>query len=150
MRIIEDPTRALALEEFLSRPLFAFLGTASPDGDPRVSPVWFLWEDASVWLLGNLRSDSFPGRVANHAACALAIEDYDQHTGRVHHVGMRGNATIEPFEVGLANRLLRRYLGPERNLWDRQRFIDPLEDPDNVLVRFEPDTVVVRDVSYPA
>lgn len=46
------------LDEFLARPLVAHLATASPDG-PRESPVWFLWEQGSIWLVGTTR-DSFP------------------------------------------------------------------------------------------
>jgi hypothetical protein len=38
-------------------------------------------------------------------------------------------------------------LGPNEDQWD-ERFRATLADPENVLVRFTPDTVVTRDVSY--
>ena len=60
---------------------------------------------------------------------------------------MRGRASVEPFEPERARRLLQRYLGQRRDAWDR-RFRDTLEDPDNVLIRFSPETVVARDQSY--
>lgn len=44
-------------------------------------------------------------------------------------------------------RLLSRYLGEETSEWD-QRFVQVLDDPDFVFVRFEPETAVVRDQSY--
>ena len=58
MNIIEQD---FDINEFLSRPLFAHLATMSDDG-PRESPVWFLWEDDAIWLIGTA-SDSFVRRV---------------------------------------------------------------------------------------
>jgi hypothetical protein len=46
-----------------------------------------------------------------------------------------------------ARKLLVRYLGGDQGAWDR-RFQETLADPDNVLVRVAPETVVARDISY--
>jgi Pyridoxamine 5'-phosphate oxidase len=146
MKLIHDRPGAVDLEEFLSRPLFAHLASASEDG-PRESPVWFLWEEEAVWILGSLRYDSFPRRIDREPRCALGIVDFDPERGLVHHVGMRGRASIEPFDRDRATRLLRRYLGERVEGWDR-RFQDTLQDADNVLIRFEPESIVARDQSY--
>ena len=146
MKLIHDRPRTVDLEEFLSRPLFAHLASASEEG-PRESPVWFLWEDGAVWVIGSRRDDSFPRRIEREPRCALGIVDFDRERGLVHHVGMRGCASIEPFDRGRATRLLRRYLGERIAAWDR-RFQDTLEDADNVLIRFSPETIVARDQSY--
>jgi hypothetical protein len=63
---------------------------------------------------------------------------------------MRGRATVEPFDPDRARRLLTRYLGPDERRWD-QRFSTTVTDPASeqaVLVRFVPETVIARDVSY--
>ena len=146
MRVIRDRPRSVELDEFLARPLFACLATASEDG-PRASPVWFAWEDGAIWVIANGRTDSFPGRIEREPRCALAIVDFGVETGLVHHVGLRGRASVEGFDAERAQRLLARYLGPEVRAWDT-RFRETLHDPHNVLVRFEPDTVVARDQSY--
>lgn len=146
MKLIHDRARAVDLEEFLSRPLFAHVASASEEG-PRESPVWFLWEDDAVWIIGSLRDDSFPRRIEREPRCAIGILAFDRECGLVHHVGMRGRASIEPFDRDRATRLLRRYLGERVEVWDR-RFRETLEDPDNVLVRFDPETIVARDQSY--
>ena len=52
MEIVEDTLDA-KLEDFLARPLFCHLGTLSEDG-PRVSPLWFLWEDGAIWIIATL------------------------------------------------------------------------------------------------
>jgi hypothetical protein len=129
MKLIHDRPGTVDLEEFLSRPLFAHLATASEEG-PRESPVWFLWEDGAVWIIGSRRDDSFPGRIDREPSCAIGVIDFDRQCGLVHHVGMRGRASVEPFEPERARRLLQRYLGQRRDAWDR-RFRDTLEDPDN-------------------
>jgi hypothetical protein len=146
VRVIRDRPRSVELDELLARPLFACLATASEAG-PRASPVWFLWEREAVWMIANGRTDSFPGRIERDARCALAIVDFNVETGLVHHVGLRGRASVERFDSEVAQRLLARYLGPDADAWDT-RFRQTLQDPDNVLVRFEPDTVVARDQSY--
>ena len=146
MEIIHDRERAPNLGEFLLRPLFAYLATTSEDG-PRDSPVWFLWEDDALWIIGNEKTDTFPKRIQKDPRCAVGIVDFDVQTGLVEHVGMRGRAVVEPFEVGRARTLLRRYLGADESAWD-ERFKAALTDRDSLLVRFEPQTIVVRDVSY--
>ena len=99
-------------------------------------------------MIGNRRTDSFPARLEQVPQCALAVVDFDPHAGLVHHVGMRGMATLEPFDEERASQILRRYLGQNSDHWDHERFVKPLDDLDNVLVRFVPDTVVTRDQSY--
>jgi Pyridoxamine 5'-phosphate oxidase len=146
MRVIRDRPRSVDVDELLARPLFAHLATASDEG-PRESPVWFLWEDEAIWILGSRRTDTFPARLEHDPRCALGIVDFDREEGLVHHVGMRGRASIEAFDPDRARRLLARYLGADADDWDK-RFLDTLTDPDNLFVRFVPESVVARDVSY--
>ena len=133
------------LADLLSRPLFAHLATASEDG-PRESPVWFLWEEGALWIIGNYRTDTFPRRVEREPRCAVGVVDFDAATGLVQHAGFRGRARLTPHDPARMERLLSRYMG-ERSAWD-PRFVEVLDDADYVLVRFEPETAVVRDQSY--
>ena len=71
----------------------------------------------------------------------------DRLTGQVHHVSFRGRGSVLPVEVARAERLLARYLGPERAAWD-PRFRTALVDPNTVFVKVEPDSVLVRDQSF--
>ncbi|QDI90900.1 pyridoxamine 5'-phosphate oxidase family protein [Salicibibacter halophilus] len=144
MDVIRDRSNSFNLDEFLQKPLFAHLSTVTKDNHPRESPVWFYWENECIWIIGT-SSDSFPGRIKENAECAIGIIDFEHTTGKVFHAGFRGYATIEPFDKGIAERLLSRYLGSEEESWD-SRFRDL--DDSNILVRFVPETVVVRDQSY--
>jgi hypothetical protein len=142
---LEGDAAGLLLEDILSRPLFAHLATASDEG-PRESPVWFLWEDGALWIIGNYRTDTFPKRVEREPRCAVGIVDFDASTGLVRHAGFRGRARLMPHDPARMGRLLSRYMGG-LDRWD-SRFVEILNDPDYIFIRFEPETAVVRDQSY--
>jgi nitroimidazol reductase NimA-like FMN-containing flavoprotein (pyridoxamine 5'-phosphate oxidase superfamily) len=139
-----DAARRL-LDDVLARPLFAHLATASAQG-PRESPVWFLWEDGALWIIGNYRTDTFPKRIEREPRCAVGIVDFDVSTGLVQHVGLRGRARLMPHDMERMKRLLSRYMG-EMERWD-SRFVEILDDTDYIFIRFEPETAVARDQSY--
>ncbi|CAI48411.1 FMN-binding domain protein [Natronomonas pharaonis DSM 2160] len=147
MDVVEN-TLGASIDAFLSRPLFGHLATHHPDG-PRESPVWYLWEDDTAWVLGDSATDTFPARIEQEPACALGVVDFDAERGLVQHVGIRGRGSVEAFNRDRAERLLARYLGADRSGWDR-RFADYIADPTEtaLLVRVEPETVVARDQSY--
>ena len=146
MELVED-TLDMGLDAFLARPLFCFLAQRSGSG-PRVSPLWFLWADGAVWNVAQLRGRSYPRRVQEYPESAVAVLDFDPETGRVEHVGMRGTASLEPFDRTRAGRLLKKYLGDERAEWP-ERFLG-LDTDDYRLIRFAPETIVARDQSYRA
>ena len=146
MDLVED-TLETGLDAFLARPLFCFLAQRSGSG-PRISPLWFLWEDSAIWNVAQLRDRSYPRRVREYPESVVAVVDFDPETGRVEHVGMRGTATLVEYDPVRADRLLEKYLGDERREWP-ERF-DGLETDDYRLIRFVPETIVARDQSYRA
>ena len=81
MEIIEDGLE-VSLDEFLARRLFCFLAQRSGEG-PRLSPLWFLWEDGAVWNVAQLDGRSYPERVRAYPETAVAVVDFDPATGRV-------------------------------------------------------------------
>ena len=133
------------MDDILSRPLFAHLATSSESG-ARESPVWFLWEDRALWVIGNYETDSFPKRIERDPRCALGVVDFNPLTGLVLHVGLRGTASLHPHDKEKMARLLGRYMGAEGD-WD-PRFVEILDDKDYIFIRFDPETAVVRDQSY--
>jgi hypothetical protein len=133
------------IDDVLRRPLFAHLATSSAEG-ARESPVWFLWEEGAVWLVGNER-DSYPARIRRDPRCAIGIVDFDLRAGLLRHVGIRGVGTVEPLDHERVYRLLSRYLGTERATWNPDfcaRIVDRLD----LMIRVEPTSIVARDQSY--
>lgn len=148
MDVVEN-TLPVPLEDFLARPLFAHLSTVAGDGAPRDAPVWFLWEDGSLWVILNTRNRTVDDRVREDARTAVGVVDFEPATGRVQHVGLRGPAEIVEHDPDRVVRLLSQYLGPDRERWDRGKFGDPDEwGEEMVLLRVDPATVVARDQSY--
>jgi len=149
MRIVEVPhyskPTAPELDELLTRPLFAHLATASEDG-ARESPVWFLWENGALWIIGNA-ADTFWKRIKADPRCSIGIVDFDVSTAKVLHAGFRGTATVEAWEPERARSLLSRYLGTDESAWD-PRFAATVHDLTNCWIRFVPESVVMRDQSY--
>ena len=147
MRVIIDRARTMNLDEFLGRPLFAHLATASADG-PRDSPLWFLWEEKAIWLIAEHETNTFQERLREEPRCAVGIVDFDSRTGKVQHVGIRGKGEVVEFDKARARRLFRKYLGQQEDRWAK-RFRANLERPEEFsLVKVVPGTVVARDVSY--
>jgi nitroimidazol reductase NimA-like FMN-containing flavoprotein (pyridoxamine 5'-phosphate oxidase superfamily) len=146
MEVIEDTLDA-PLADLLSRRLFCFLAQTS-EGGPRLSPLWFLWEDDALWIVARLNGRSYPERVERDPRSAVAVVDFDPETGRVEHVGMRGKASLVPYDEGRAHRLFAKYLGEDPAAWP-EMFLE-LDTENYRLVRFDPETVVARDQSYPA
>ena len=61
---------------------------------------------------------------------------------------MRGEATLEPCDRSRADRPSETYLGDDRGGWPET--FRRLEADKYRLVRFDPETAVARDQSYPA
>lgn len=137
--------QAFHVDEVLSLPLMAHLASVSPDG-PRDSPVWFLWEDGCLWLIGN-RSDSFVKRLAADPRCAIGVVDFDAKAGILRHVGVRGRAEIGGMDKARLHRLLLRYLGPDEAGWNAW-FYDNVAAPLDAMIKVTPRTIVAKDVSY--
>jgi Pyridoxamine 5'-phosphate oxidase len=133
------------LDAFLEQPMMAHLATSSPEG-PRESPLWFLWEDECVWFIGT-SSDSFPNRISLDQRCAIGFVQFELERGALKHIGMRGSATVEALNESRLHRLLRRYLGHDETAWNPEFRKNVIAGID-LMVRFVPASVVMRDQSY--
>jgi len=113
---------------------------------PTRVPLWFHWDGQIIWIIGGT---SFPANLKRDPRCALGIVDWEPATGLSHHVGMRGNAEVLPFDRAMARTIFRRYFGPDEADWDpRFHYEATGEEAGLTMVRFTPETVVIRDQSY--
>lgn len=149
MKLVRDDRARFDLDEFLACPLMAHLATRSEEG-ARESPLWYLWEDRSLWFIVEEGYNTFQHRVLVQSHVAVGFVDLDPGVGHLQHAGVRGPATVAPWDDARASRLLRRYY---RHL---QGYRDPRVSPDEkttgrhpmVFVRVAPETVVLREPSY--
>ena len=129
-------------------PLMANLATMSAEG-PRNAPVWFVWEDNAIWMLGD-EDGSSVRRLGDDPRCAVEIVHFDREDGILLHLGMRGAASIEAMHPALFERLLVNYLGPDRARWNAW-FIENIariDDKSGRLIRLEPQSFFTNNVSY--
>jgi PPOX class probable F420-dependent enzyme len=125
-------------EKFLARNLLGRLATASPDGQPHVVPVWFLWEDGLIWI-SSYRSTRKVLDLERNPKCALVV-DLEQAEGGLTAVMLEGRAELVSAPLdSVKNRIERiytKYLGTEGVLEkDPQEW---LNSPENVLVKLTP------------
>ena len=135
-------------EALLARPLMANLATLDTDG-PKNAPVWFIWEEGALWMLGSEEGSSVR-RLRADARCAVEIVEFDRAAGILLHLGLRGRAMIEPMSRPRFERLLDKYLGPDRTQWNPW-FIENvarIDAPDGRLIRLVPESVFTNNVSY--
>ena len=95
----DGPARRLSGESV------AWLTTAGSDGQPQSSPIWFVWDGASVWL----RSQADAGKVRNIRAnprVAFHLAD-DGHGGDI--VTIEGRASIEDVPQDLTEAYVSKY-----------------------------------------
>jgi len=83
----------------------AWLTTAGAEGQPQSSPVWFIWDGASLWL----RSQAQAGKVRNIEAnnrVAFHLAD-DGHGGNI--ITIEGTASLEAEPPELLEAYLAKY-----------------------------------------
>lgn len=134
--------------DVLNRPLMANLATVTTDGAPRNAPVWFIWEEGAIWLLGS-SDGSAVKHLQQDPRCAIEIVHFDNEAGILLHLGLRGTATIERMSLDRFKRLLCKYLGPE-STWNHW-FIDnvaQIEHPDGRMMRLAPTNIFTNNVSF--
>jgi Pyridoxamine 5'-phosphate oxidase len=133
------------IETVLSKPLMAHLSTVE-NGEPRDSPVWFVWEDSFIWLFGT-NEDSFIKRLKQESCCALGVVDFDLEKGILKHVGVRGTAIVNSVNPKRLEHFVAKYLGNNPKDWNPW-FITHVVDPLNAMVQITPETIVAKNVSF--
>lgn len=129
----------------LQKPLMAHLSTVEAD-EPRDSPVWFIWEDDSLWIFGT-SEDSFVRRLKEEPRCALGIVDFDLDKGVLRHVGIRGISEIGSMDNDRLHRFVAKYLGDVKTKWN-EWFVQNIVDPLDIMVKITPKSMVAKDVSF--
>jgi len=133
------------IDEVLRKPLIAHLSTVEK-GIPRDSPVWFLWEESSLWIFGT-EGDSFVKRLRMEPRCAAGIVEYDLEKGILKHVGIRGTAALEELDKERLMRFVSKYLGEDRKNWNPW-FVANVVNPLDAMINIIPESIVAKNVSF--
>ncbi|WP_222709059.1 pyridoxamine 5'-phosphate oxidase family protein [Nonomuraea sp. C10] len=83
---------AAEMDAFLAGERFCRVATAGPDGDPHVSPLWFAWDGAALWLCSLVSSRRFADLTARPRV-AVVVDAGDAY-GELRGVEIRGTARV--------------------------------------------------------
>jgi Pyridoxamine 5'-phosphate oxidase len=136
------------IDDFLAEPITAQLAT----NGPTIRPIWYQWESGAFWIISGPWAKLFT-RVQKDPAVALCVDIGDFDGGRVMQVCAYGSVELTPYDVDLARRMLRRYLGPDEDAWsdspdDYRAYLRDGGPPGAVLLRLEPSKLIALNFSY--
>lgn len=124
------------LEDFLRRERTVRLGTVSPDGDPHVSPLWFVWDDGTMYF--NSLKRSRRGRDLAYGSRVAACLDGGHEYGELHGAVLYG--TLAPVEDPQLGAKVRKLFGEK--YWGG---IDIPEVKSHTWFALRPDEIVSWD-----
>ena len=93
------------VDTFLTRPLVARVATTNASGAPTVRPVWFLWEEGTLWWITGEYA-VMAEHLERDPRTAVVIDTCDLRRQEYLQVIMRGRAEVVPFDPALARRKL--------------------------------------------
>ena len=130
-------------ERFLAGRHVAVLATLGPDGQPVLTPIWYLYRDGLLYMrtgaesikAGNVRRDQ---RVAIRAQAERPPDKS---------VTIHGRASVEPEKEGLDAAIARRYLGAVGGAFYLRTAREAVEQSGEVTLVVRPERVVTQDFS---
>lgn len=95
------------LEAFLLRERTVRVGTVSPDGEPHVAPLWFVWDDGTMYF--NSLKRSRRGRDLEHGSRVSACVDAGHEYGELHGAVLYG--VLTPLDDAALGARVRQMFG---------------------------------------
>lgn len=130
------PLQGRELEVFLGEVRLAHFATVGPDGRPRVRPVWFLYEDGTLWFTTRLEARRTGSDVAAGSPVAVSIASEERPYRAVI---LHGTPEVwEEDRERWLERIATRYGEAEGRRW----LSGALKEPDRVVLRLVPDRVL--------
>ena len=136
-----DPQSSLALpwvQELLSKPVLARLGTADPkNNQPHVTPVWFEWDGEFLYISAFISTRKAREATANPRLSVLI--DVENPTQAVLLEGTAEVVSDPALVAPLAESIYSRYVGAEGV--KEQTYQSWVYDAENRILKLKPDRV---------
>ena len=130
------------INEFLRQPRHAIVGTNSVDGPPQLSPVWYIYENETLYI-SILHSSVKRRNLARDPRISVCI---DGGRSDVRYVIFHGTAQLigpdEPLQDEFRMRIIRQYNNSEE---DALRYYNEIKDTPATLIVLKPERVITQD-----
>jgi PPOX class probable F420-dependent enzyme len=133
------PMEGQDLRSFLDARRLCHWATVSPDGRPRVRPLWYLYADRAFWFTTRLEARRTGADVAAGSPVAVSIAG-DERPYRAVVIHGTPKVWTEDRETWL-ERIATRYGEAEGRRW----LAGALKEPDRVVLRLDPEVVLAWD-----
>lgn len=136
-----DPLEALSkpwVQELLSQPILARLGTAHPEtAQPHVTPVWFKWDGEFLYISAFISTRKAREVTANPLISVLI--DVEKPTRAVLLEG-RSEVLVDPAQVApLSEAIYANYVGADEV--KQEPYQSWVHDAENRVIRLKPEKV---------
>ncbi len=128
-------------ERFLAGRHVAVLATLRPNGEPVLTPIWYLYRDGLLYMRTGLESVK-ASNIRRDPRVTVCVQD---ERAPYRSVTVYGRASIEPREEGLAALIARRYLGAVGGAANLRMAGEVEEQSAEVTLAVRPERVVTQD-----
>jgi PPOX class probable F420-dependent enzyme len=127
-----------AIDAFLQEPRLCAFATVDVEGHPRVRPLWFLWRGGEFWFTTRTEVRHTGRDLRSHPRIAVSVASEDRpYRAVVAH----GTPAVLDRDLDKLLAISTRYGEAAGRRWSQAS----MKEPDRVLLRMTPDTLVSWD-----
>ena len=126
------------IDAFLGEPRLCAFATVSPDGTPRVRPLWYLWRDGVFFFTTRMEVRHTGRDIASGSGLAVSIASEERP---YRSVVAHGTAEVLGKDEDLLRAISTRYGHREGESWLR----GAMKEPDRVALKMVPQRLLSGD-----
>jgi PPOX class probable F420-dependent enzyme len=130
-------------ERFLKGRHVAVLGTVGPDGEPVLTPIWYLFRDGKV-LMRTGKDSAKAKNIAKDSRATICVQD---ERAPYRSVTVYGRVMIGPEEAGLGATVARHYLGAIAGAAYMRVAADQIQQGEEITLIVTPERALTQDFS---
>ena len=130
-------------ERFLAERRVAVLATLGPDGEPVLTPIWYLYRDGLLHMRTG-RESVKARNVGRDPRVTVCVQD---ERAPYRSMTVYGRASVEAMEEELSAAISRRYLGAVAGAFYQRLTREAVEQSAEVTLVVRPERVVTQDFS---
>ena len=127
------------INEVLSGPRIARVGTIGPEGEPHVTPMWFVWDGESMYVIGR-KVSSWIEQMRKNPRVAVLIDDDGPPEFKISIQGFARITHVDWVETG--KKMVVKYFGDKIG----NQYLEATLDQPRFLVKIDPKEIITWEV----